>query len=428
LRIKAKGCIAAVVSLLSIGVVLPASAAAAPPFKDIGTAGGPLNHVYVANELSCQIQHTGDSVFEFYPSAAVPGDCGTFLFVAGAGTLFTPNFSSHDTSATSFPSGSTAFTPVGTQTTSGSGSGADPFKVVTVADAGATGLRLTETDTYVAGSESYRTDVTVQNTGAGAQSGVIYRAGDCFLQDSDTGFGFLASVPAGTGVGCSATANNSPPNRIEEWVPITGGSSYTEDDFSTVWSQINAHSAFPNACAQCTTNTDNGAGLSWPFSVAGGASQTFSHTTTFSPTGGVIPTPSAGGGGGSTPTATPTPTPAATPIAPPTSNVTRTLGPTGNPLGLPSNKKCIDKRKFTFRLRRPAGRVVDVRISINGVPTGHKTGSNITRLTIARLPNSGKFKVRIEATSADGTKLISQRTYTRCKKSRVKGKKIKHRR
>ena len=64
-------------------------------------------------------------------------------------------------------------------------------------------------------------------------------------------------------------------------------------------------------------------------------------------------------------------------------------------------------------------------VSVNGKQTMHKTGTNITRLTIAKLPNRGSFKVRIDAISADGTKLVSQRTYKTCKKSRPKGKKIK---
>jgi hypothetical protein len=104
------------------------------------------------------------------------------------------------------------------------------------------------------------------------------------------------------------------------------------------------------------------------------------------------------------------------------------VGPRGNPLGLPSNRQCIDKRKFSFRLRRPAGRVVEAKVFINKVPTQTKRAFTIRRLTIAKLPNSGKFVVRIEALSANGTRLISQRTYTRCKKSKVKGKKVKPRR
>ena len=53
------------------------------------------------------------------------------------------------------------------------GTKANPYKIVTVVDRGSTGLRLTETDTYVIGQESYRTDVAVEQHAAG-------RHGDAF--------------------------------------------------------------------------------------------------------------------------------------------------------------------------------------------------------------------------------------------------------
>ena len=61
-----------------------------------------------------------------------------------------------------------AYTPVSQTGPTGTGTNADPFKIVTVADAGATGIRLTQTDTYTTGLESFRTDVVVSNT-----SGVV---------------------------------------------------------------------------------------------------------------------------------------------------------------------------------------------------------------------------------------------------------------
>jgi hypothetical protein len=373
-------------------------AVAAVPFKDEGTPAGPLNHVVIGNELSCQVQHVGDTTFELFPSGSQPGSCGTFLF--GGGTLFAPDFANHDGgSATSSLGATTPFSAVRQTGPTGSGSAADPFKVVTIANAGAN-FTITETDTYIAGSESYHTDIAVKNNTGAAQDVILYRAGDCFLQNSDTGFGFTG--PSGA-IGCSANANNNPLGRIEEWVPTTPGSNFSEDVFSTVWGQIGAHAPFPNACAQCNNNVDNGAGISWSFNIPAGGTVTQGHNTTFSPTGGTTPPPAAG---------------TTAPTGP-------TVGPAGNPLGLPSNRNCLDKRKFTFRLRRPQGAVVDAQVFINKVPTLHKTGANITTLTIARLPNSGRFKVRIEALSANGTKLISQRTYTRCKKSKPKGKKVK---
>src|SRR5436190_21125893 len=55
-------------------LALAGPASAAVPFKDPGASGGPLNHVQVGNELGCQAQHTGDTVFELYPDDTSPGD------------------------------------------------------------------------------------------------------------------------------------------------------------------------------------------------------------------------------------------------------------------------------------------------------------------------------------------------------------------
>jgi hypothetical protein len=424
------GRIAALVSVLGLGLAVPAAASAAPAFQNIGSSGGPLTKVDVATDLSCQVEHSGDSTLELYPPAAEPGDCGTFLLQKSTDTLYAPDFNNHDGTATGSLGSTTAFAGVSQSGVTGGGSSGDPRKVVTKANAG-TDFTITETDTYVDGSESYHSEVTVHNNSGTAQDVILYRAGDCFLQDSDDGFGFTAPNSA---VGCSANANNSPPGRIEEWVPSTGGSHFTENFYATVWSQIGSHADFPDACGECNTEDDNGAGLSWAFSVPAGGDVTQSHDTQFSPTGNTTPGPAPSGGtppsgssssGSSSSGSTPAPvTVAPPPPGPPAVTAVPTVGPAGNPLGLPSNSNCIDKRKFAFHLRRPTGAVVDVTVYINGHKTGHTAGANITRLTIAKLPNSGRFRVKIVAISDNGTRLISQRTYRRCTKSRPKGKKI----
>jgi hypothetical protein len=378
------------------GLVAVPAASAAVASVDIGRPAGPLTQVSIGLDLSCQVRHATDTSLEFFPSATTPGDCGTF--VATGGALYTPDFSNHDRSATSGLGTRTPFTSVSQSPASGAGTGGSPRQVTTVANTGNTGLRITQVDRYVTGQESYRTDVTIRNTGGAQQAGVIYRAGDCFLQNSDVGFGFVE--PAARAVGCSANPNNTPPGRIEEWYPISPGSNFMEDRFSTVWAQIASRTPFPDTCAQCTNSLDNGAGLSWNFSVPPRGSATFSHYTTFSPTGR---------------TGVPAPT-RPRPISP-------------RRFGLPTNRRCIDKRKFSFRLRRPVGYVVKAQVFINNVPTKTARGRpRLRRLTIARLPNRGRFRVRIIATQNNSTRLITRRTYTRCKKTKPKGRKVRPRR
>ena len=240
--------------------------------------------ITLGDELSCQVAYAGDARLELFPSAAKPGDCGTLVFAAG--TLFAPSFGAHESTSSSSIGTSTPFTPVSQSPVGGTGTSASPFKVTTVAQAGASGLRISQDDSYVVGQESYRTDTTIANQAPTPVDGILYRAGDCYLQNSDVGFGFVD--PAAGAVGCSTNANNSPPARIEQWYPITPGNQYMQATYSQVWGHIATHTPFPNT-TRATESLDNGAGISWRFSLAPGASKTFSHYTTFSPTGNAGP-------------------------------------------------------------------------------------------------------------------------------------------
>ncbi len=233
------------------------------------TSSGPLTNITVTSQLNCAVNHTGDTAGEFFGNTA----CGTFV-VAG-GTLFGP---------TSVPAGGsasprTSWTQISQSAVLGTGTSADPFRVTTVADAGATGIRVTETDSYVTGQEAYRTDVALSNSGNASQSVIVYRAGDCFLQNSDSGFGRVDTV-----TGAVACTTSQTGGRIEQWFPITPGSHYYEAGFSEVWARIGAQLPFPDTC-RCADNIDNGAGLSWSLTIPTGQSLTVSHFTTFSPLG-----------------------------------------------------------------------------------------------------------------------------------------------
>ena len=162
----------------------------------------------------------------------------------------------------------------------GSGTAGDPYKIVTVDAAGTTGIQVTETDTYVVGQGPDRDDVVVDNTGGSAATGVLYRGGDCYLQDSDTGFGIY---DAGTGA-ITCTTSLTPGSRIEQMLPLTAGSDYFEGFYNTLWANIGTQAPFPNTC-DCATDKDNSLGLSWNLNLAAGASTTDSSIVTFSPLG-----------------------------------------------------------------------------------------------------------------------------------------------
>ena len=263
----------------------PAAARGDVPFADIGSAG-PLEHIYLGNELSCQVKLPNETDLGFYPPDAIPGDCGTFLF--NAGTLYSPDFDQHSSTATGNLPSPQPFKPVSQTPVTGSGTSADPFSVTTVVDAGSSGLRISERDRYVVGERFYTSEITISNSTGAEQTASLYHAGDCYLAGVDDGYGFNDS--AAGGIFCAANANNQPHARIIGFRAVgseSAGFTYVENFYGTVWSMIDG-SPFPNTC-DCDINQDNGAGLQWSVVVPAGGQATRSLLTTLDPTGGEPP-------------------------------------------------------------------------------------------------------------------------------------------
>jgi hypothetical protein len=392
---------AALIAAVTATALSAPPAQAATPFAEIATPSGPLTRVIVGNELGCQVAYSGDAAFELYPSSTTPGDCGTLI--ATGGTLFAPDFANHGSSAASGIGASTPFTPVSQSTVMGAGTSGDPRRLTTVVDAGS--LRVTEVDSYVDGQEAYRTDVEIRNNGGSAATGTIYRAGDCFLQENDRGYGFVDG--GASAAGCSLNANNSPAARIEQWYPLTGGARYMESGFSEVWSHIATQTPFPNTC-RCEEQVDNGAGISWEFNVAPGATATFSHLTVFSPRGVAGPPP---------------PPPESPPQQdPPTGPLPPAFGP-GGVVQAPSNRGCRSRRNFKIRLRNPPGTtIVAAIVKVNKRRV--KTVRNVrvtARVDLRGLPR-GRYTVSISILLDDGRTIKGKRKYRTCGKKRRRGR------
>ncbi|RHA43551.1 DUF11 domain-containing protein [Cellulomonas rhizosphaerae] len=267
-RLKRWGVLVAVLALAALALVVPQ-----PPTASAASvvSPGPLSTITISPDLNCDVRYVGDTSAEWYGSTA----CGTFLSING--TLYGP---------ASVPAGSgaspiTAWTRVSQSAVSGSGTDADPFQLVTVVRAGSTGVTLRQTDSYVVGSDQYDTSVVISNGSGTTQLGNLYTAGDCYLQNSDSGYGkVFGSSPA-------CTSSTSAGSRIEQLLPRTGGNAYMLDRYSNVWAWIGTQRPFPNTCATCTTYVDNGEGISWPVSIGAGGDSTYAWSTVFSPTGNV---------------------------------------------------------------------------------------------------------------------------------------------
>ena len=110
---------------------------------------------------------------------------------------------------------------------------------MTVADAAEVGVRIQQVDTYVVGTQSFRTDIQVLNGGSADLSGILYRYGDCYLQNADTGYGRVDNgAPA-------CIVDPALGQRIEQWTPDTPGSHYFEGQYGEGYSLIGQRSPIP---------------------------------------------------------------------------------------------------------------------------------------------------------------------------------------
>jgi predicted esterase len=94
---------------------------------------------------------------------------------------------------------------------------------------------------------------------------------------------------------------------------------------------------------------------------------------------------------------------------------------------LPSNRHCVDTRKFSFRLHQSKGaRTVKVAAYVNGKRKLLRKGHSLKHLTLRRLPQK-TFRVTIVNYQSTGSKLVSTRTYRGCTKSKPHSKGYRHR-
>jgi hypothetical protein len=88
------------------------------------------------------------------------------------------------------------------------------------------------------------------------------------------------------------------------------------------------------------------------------------------------------------------------------------------PAGTTTAAPCVDRRNFSFRLRRARGaRNVRVAVYVNGKLIARKRGRNLRRVTLRRLPR-GVFTVRVVTTRSNGKRVRSVRTYRGCGKTK----------
>jgi hypothetical protein len=123
-----------------------------------------------------------------------------------------------------------------------------------------------------------------------------------------------------------------------------------------------------------------------------------------------------------------TATPSASTASTTTTTTTATTATTETPAAQPAEVQCSATRKFTFPLHHARGqRVVQAVVIVNGKKVKTVKGRNLKTVSIDQSPVA-VLTVKIIATQSSGSKIISQRTYGACEKSKPRLRGQHHRR
>ena len=191
---------------------------------DLSNGSPQLDHIWIGGAggdqgpLSCQVEH-GDVLFNEYqwaPTDSQQGFCGTYIYTNGqlygpdGPGLTTPDVEHYDL--------------IDQSGVTGTGTQGDPYTIVTTVAVGTTDLELTETDTYVAGDESYSTTIDVYNGNEGDQDYTLYRAADCGGPVTDA----LGRYDPSTGTVSCVSSDEGYEGAMQSLTPTTDGSHYVE--------------------------------------------------------------------------------------------------------------------------------------------------------------------------------------------------------
>lgn len=214
--------------------LLPLSASA-PVVRTID--GGRLT-ITLGDDTSFQVQ---DSHYEwpaFYPSLyCEPGTLGeTGTLVSIGGVVYGPDFAENSCGIYA-PPFVVPWTPVSISMVRGTGTTADPFAVTIVADAGPTGLRLTEVITHVAGSTSFLPKLFFSNVGSSPVTFETFLASHMYLSIQYVWPILYGGAPGGWAAEkLGAPTPSCSPHPY--FVTLPAADRYTGHDVSVMWSEI----------------------------------------------------------------------------------------------------------------------------------------------------------------------------------------------
>lgn len=177
-------------ALLLPALVLVMSASAVAD-SAIPLGGSPLN-VNVGERGQLQAVRTDSGSGIFFPSTSLTGDAGFFLAFP-SGFPGEPEAHVYGFDGNAGPFGLEDYSSPSQSPVSGSGTAGDPLKQVTTYDVAM--ISVTQTTTYVNGSQEFRVRWEVNNGSGGAVNFKALAAADFFFEGDDAGTGIFTTGP-----------------------------------------------------------------------------------------------------------------------------------------------------------------------------------------------------------------------------------------
>jgi hypothetical protein len=264
--------VATAVALLALCAAGASEALAEP----VALGGSPLN-VYIGDRGQLQAFRAGEPNGIYYRPTNQEGDAGFFLADVDSHTVY-----GFDGAAG--PHGLTDYTVLTAGSVTGSGTAGDPLMQVTTYSAGAD-LVVTQTTTYVNGSQFFTVVWSVKNNGAPVQF-KAFTAADFFFDGSDRGTGIYTQGPPQFIGGTNADTGNS--GGFAEVPGTTAWSRYQALAYGggsdQVWGKIEGAAASATPTFDNTVigeQLDNAGGVEWDQYASGGGLAS-AATATFS--------------------------------------------------------------------------------------------------------------------------------------------------
>ncbi len=251
---------------LLIAALSLATAASALADTAVPLGGSPLN-VYVGERGQLQAVRTDTGSGIFYRSTDTVGDAGFFIAL-NPGQVGGKVFGFEGNAG---PDGLEKYEPVTQSPVSGSGSAADPLKQVTTYEV-ESALEITQTTTFVNGSQEFRVHWDVHNTTVAAVKFKALAAADFFFEGDDAGTGIFTAGPprfiGGTNLdsGSSGGFAEVTDGGIAPW------SAYQALDFPGVWTKIEEAASSSGATfddSVLAQAVDNAGGVEWDQDATG---------------------------------------------------------------------------------------------------------------------------------------------------------------